>query len=218
MNIAFAGTNISILRYLHQRYGKIRVFREAASRGEAVAEYCDAHGLLCITVEGSHDMDSLAGKMMAGGEVLWVCSFGIILQPQCIAKFSRVFNLHSGDLTWNRGPQPLFHDIIRGSECAFLSCHTIEDKCIDAGRLACTSMVPIDYRGTFANLLNSVYSFAPSMIDHVLSQIADDKLSLAPISAQSGSYLPRVSARQRDIILEAKSLHEARQVLQTEKQ
>lgn len=217
MNIAFAGTNIPILRYLHQRYGKIRVFREASSRGEAVAEYCDTHGLLCFTVEGSHDMAELAGRVIVDGEVLWVCSFGIILQPQCIVRFSRVFNLHSGDLTWNRGPQPLFHDIIRGSDCAFLSCHTIEDARIDAGRLACTAMVPIDYQHTFGTLLRSLYSFAPSMIDYVLSQIEADKLPLAPIRANPASYLPRVSDWQREVILQAKNLYEARQVLRSEK-
>ncbi len=211
--LVYIGNQIDLLRYIHQNFELDFCFIEDAPRNKEALDYCKNNNIKHVICRTSKDLYEYCIQNNIKIDLCISCYLGIILKEGFISQCNKIINIHTGDLTSNRGPQPLYHNVINSDPIATITAHTISNCQIDAGNIIDEVRIPINYESDFMKLVHDSYTSFESAIKNIIQNHYSKSLIEREFDINKSKYRPMVPKEIKDIILKAKSLNDAKSEL-----
>jgi methionyl-tRNA formyltransferase len=207
VNTIFIGSSIYTLSAMYNLSNVISVFIENNTQKKEVVEFCNKKKIKFYYVQSSSDILDILTKASLYPDICFVTNASIILKQDLIDHCKAVFNFHNGDLSTNRGANPIYHSILNRDDFMYLVCHTIESEQIDKGNIICEIKVPINYDLDFKSNVKIIHHFSDALVKHVIfCYITYGYVRGVPAIVKKNSYKKRIDVDTKENIKKVVSL------------
>ena len=201
----FLGTYINVLRVMMRYHDDINVIIEAKNANSEIHKFCIHHDLQFYFVENQQDLEQLVLNRKIN--LVFVASFGLILNNDIIERCHEIYNFHPGDLYEFRGRHPLPSAILSGAEKMALSVHKIDNEKIDSGPIHAQIFLKIDYEKSYLENHERLQEALPFLAESICNAINEGReVPCWDWQIPPDSYKSRLDAETLSQIMNAENL------------